>query len=73
MLGAAAQRFPLSLPLALEGSTLAVPISATDTDGDDIAFTDTDLPSFATLTDFGDGTGQLDIEPNPAVYDSPSR
>ncbi|MDW3211999.1 MAG: putative Ig domain-containing protein [Reichenbachiella sp.] len=38
-------------------------ISATDADGDAISFTASNLPSFATLTDNGDGTGTIQINP----------
>ncbi len=46
-----------------EGESLAVPVSASDPDGDAIQFSETGLPSYATLTDHGDGTATLNIAP----------
>ena len=46
-----------------EGATLSVPLSATDVDGDALAFGSTTLPGFASITDNGDGTGFLDLSP----------
>jgi hypothetical protein len=46
-----------------EGASLAVPVSASDPDGDSIQFSESGLPSYATLTDHGDGTATLNIAP----------
>jgi len=46
-----------------EGESLAVPVSASDPDGDALQFSSTGLPSYATLTDNGDGTATLNIVP----------
>mgnify|MGYP001816146422 FL=1 len=46
-----------------EGESLVVPVSASEPDGDAIQFSETGLPSYATLTDHGDGTATLDIAP----------
>ena len=46
-----------------EGETLNVNVSATDADGDILYLTATNLPSFATFTDSGDGTAVLAIAP----------
>jgi hypothetical protein len=47
----------------VEDTSLSVPVSATDTDGNNLVFTATDLPAFALLTDHGDGSATLDINP----------
>jgi len=46
-----------------EGASLAVGISASDADGDSLQFSASGLPAFAVLTDHGDGTATLDINP----------
>ncbi len=46
-----------------EGESLAVPVSASDPDGDALQFSQTGLPSYASLTDNGDGTATLNIAP----------
>lgn len=46
-----------------ELSTLNVNISASDVDGDQLSISSTDLPSFAILTDNGDGTAVLTLTP----------
>ncbi|MEO9968177.1 MAG: putative Ig domain-containing protein [Reichenbachiella sp.] len=46
-----------------EGSSVAVNISATDANADALTFTATNLPAFASLTDNGDGTGSISINP----------
>ncbi|MFO8050019.1 MAG: PASTA domain-containing protein, partial [Desulfosudaceae bacterium] len=48
-----------------EDSTLEVGVSATDEDGDELAFTVTGLPSFGAFTDNGDGTGAISFAPGP--------
>ncbi len=45
-----------------EGALLDIPISATDNSGPP-AITGTDIPTFATLTDNGDGTAMLSLAP----------
>jgi uncharacterized protein YfaS (alpha-2-macroglobulin family) len=45
------------------GDTVDVGISATDAEGDSLAFTLSGEPSFATLTDHGDGTATLTLTP----------
>jgi len=45
---------------------LNIPLSATDEDGDDIDFSSSNLPSFATIIDNGDGTGALEFNPSAA-------
>lgn len=47
----------------VEGATLTLNLSASDPDGQIPAFVGTDLPSFATLTDNGDGTATLAFAP----------
>ena len=47
-----------------EGETLDVNIYATDADGDALTFSASNLPSFASLTDNGDGTAILRLEPH---------
>ncbi|NOY59052.1 MAG: PKD domain-containing protein, partial [Calditrichaeota bacterium] len=46
-----------------EGQTVNVNVSATDADGDEIALSLKDNPTFVTLTDNGDGTGVVHIAP----------
>jgi len=46
-----------------EGGSLTIPLSATDPDGDDITLSASGLPAFAILTDNGDGTGTIDVNP----------
>ncbi|MDH3351033.1 MAG: putative Ig domain-containing protein, partial [Gammaproteobacteria bacterium] len=46
-----------------EGATLIQPISATDRDGDILAFSTTGLPVFCVLADFGDGSGEITCSP----------
>ena len=55
---------PIGNQSVAEGETLTVPLSATDPDGDALAFSATGLPAFSTLTDNGDGTGSLDFAPD---------
>ncbi|MGB5258960.1 MAG: hypothetical protein WBO34_00380 [Gammaproteobacteria bacterium] len=47
----------------VEDASLSVPVSATDADGNNLVFTATGLPAFASLTDHGDGSATLDINP----------
>jgi hypothetical protein len=46
-----------------ENASLAVGISAGDADGDGLSFSASGLPAFAQLTDHGNGTATLDINP----------
>lgn len=46
-----------------EQSTLNINISASDLDGDTLTITSSNLPSFATLNDNGDGTAILSLSP----------
>lgn len=46
-----------------EGDTLVVPISASDVDGNALAFSASGLPAFASLVDHNNGTATLTIEP----------
>jgi len=53
------------------GTTSTIKVTATDADGDALAFTGLNLPSFATLTDNGNGTAVLTLTPsvaNAGVY-----
>ncbi len=45
------------------GSTLTVPVTATDPDGDHVALTVTGLPAFGTFTDNGNNTGTFQFTP----------
>ena len=53
----------ISDPLVIEEDMLTVAIVATDADGDQISLSSSALPSFMTLVDNGDGTGELQIDP----------
>ncbi|MEP0367030.1 MAG: putative Ig domain-containing protein [Cyclobacteriaceae bacterium] len=44
-----------------EGNTINVSVSASDSDGDNLTLSATNLPSFASFTDNGDGTGNVSI------------
>ncbi|MFH1843685.1 MAG: DUF1349 domain-containing protein [bacterium] len=46
-----------------EGGSLTVNVTATDANGDPISLTTSTLPGFATFTDYGNGTGDLDLDP----------
>jgi hypothetical protein len=46
-----------------EGTTLAVPLSADDPDGDDMTFNATGLPTFCSLIDNLNGTGDISCDP----------
>lgn len=46
-----------------EGESLAVPVSASDPDGNAIQFSETGLPPYAMLIDNGNGTAMLNITP----------
>ncbi|MCB9066625.1 MAG: tandem-95 repeat protein [Calditrichae bacterium] len=46
-----------------EGGNLAVPVSASDPDGDALVLTAPNLPTFGTFTDNGDGTGNIEFTP----------
>lgn len=47
----------------VEGGTLSVTITASDSDGDSLSFGIRDEPAFATLVDHGDGTASLSLSP----------
>jgi VCBS repeat-containing protein len=54
-----------------EGGSLSIALSASDADaGDTLSFGVSGLPGFASLTDNGDGTGSIDV--NPGFTDSGS-
>ena len=53
-----------------EGGTLTIPLSATDQDGDDLLFSASGLPTFCSLTDNLNGTGNIAC--NPGLADSGS-
>ncbi len=46
-----------------EGGNLAVPVSASDPDGDALVLTAPNLPAFGSFTDNGDGTGNIEFTP----------
>jgi len=46
-----------------EGQTLTVSLSANDPDGDDLRYGDSGLPSYCSITDNRDGTGELSCSP----------
>jgi hypothetical protein len=49
------------------GTTLSIPLTATDADGDAIAFLTDILPTGAVFVDNGDGTGLVEFTPDPAL------
>jgi hypothetical protein len=55
---------PIANPILDEAAVLDVPISASDPDGDPITLSGTNLPPFATLTDYGNRTGNLRLTPD---------
>ncbi len=55
--------FPQELVVS-HSSTHDVQIYTTDPDGDNLTLTASNLPSFASLTDYGDGSGLLSITPD---------
>jgi hypothetical protein len=55
---------PISIPAIEGGKSRVISISATDPDGDSIALSAQNLPSFATFLDHGNGTGTLTLAPN---------
>lgn len=59
---APAMAFLLDLTMSVNDSIL-VAVSATDADGDTLIFKANNLPSFATLTDNSDGTGEIEFTP----------
>ncbi|MEJ2196635.1 MAG: Ig-like domain-containing protein, partial [Ignavibacteriaceae bacterium] len=62
-------RAPVLRPIIVhnmnEGDSLDVLARATDADGDNIVLTALNLPSFASFTDNGDGTGEFLLLPGP--------
>jgi len=55
---------PLADQTLIEGTTRQLNVAAQDADGDQLAFTASGLPSFATLNDRGDGTAVLSVSPD---------
>ncbi|MCZ6702540.1 MAG: Ig-like domain-containing protein, partial [Ignavibacteria bacterium] len=53
-----------------EGNSLGVAVNSTDPDGNDITLTASNLPSFGSFTDNGDGTGLISFLPGFAVAGS---
>ncbi len=47
-----------------ENASLAIPLSATDADGDELRLSQSNLPAFCSLTDNRDGTGRIDCSPD---------
>ncbi|MGA2035933.1 MAG: putative Ig domain-containing protein, partial [Thermoguttaceae bacterium] len=66
-----ANRPPVVAPIANQtmdhDSVLALPVQATDPDGDPLVLSVSGLPQFATLVDNGDGNGQITFA--PGAYD----
>ena len=54
---------PIGDQSVAEGDSINVALSASDADGDNLAFSAVGLPSFATLSDNGDGTAVLSVAP----------
>lgn len=50
-----------------QGSTQFVSLSGFDSDGDALSFTASGLPSYATFTDYGDGSGNITLAPTPST------
>jgi len=46
-----------------ESTALTIPLSSTDSNGDPLVFSASGLPTFAALTDSGDGTGSISVNP----------
>ena len=66
-LNVSANTAPVLTPIAdqsvAEGASLNIPLSATEADGDGLAFSETGLPTFCSLTDNGNGTGSIACNP----------
>jgi hypothetical protein len=56
---------PIDNQAVAEGASLNIPLSATDANGDDLTFSETGLPGFCSLTDSGNGTGNIACNPGP--------
>ncbi len=54
---------PIADQFVQEGTTVQVPVSATDPDGDVITLSIANNPAFVTLVDNGNGTGTITIAP----------
>jgi hypothetical protein len=54
---------PLSNVALWPGSFWALPLSATDPDGDVLVLSGIGLPSFASIVDYGGGMGSLELRP----------
>lgn len=59
----APQLNPINDQSIAEGSTLLIPIVASDLDSDSISLSVNNLPAFGSLTDNGDGSGSLNFTP----------
>jgi hypothetical protein len=55
-----------------QGSTQFVSLSGYDSDGDALTFTASGLPSYATFTDYGDGSGNITLAPTLSTPPGPT-
>ncbi len=55
-----------------QGSTQFVSLSGFDPDGSQLTFTTSALPSYATFTDYGDGTGNITLSPTLSTPPGPT-
>ncbi len=55
-----------------QGSTQFVSLSGFDPDGSPLTFTTSALPSYATFTDYGDGTGNITLSPTLSTPPGPT-
>jgi len=58
---------PISNQTIVAGTLLNIPIDFTDPSGNAIRLSASSLPSFVTLTDYGDGTGLLQVSPTAST------
>ena len=56
---------PIGDLVLVVSDTLVVPITASDANGDALAFAATNLPGYATFTDHHDGSAELSLAPGP--------
>jgi hypothetical protein len=56
---------PIANQSLVEGGSVTLNLNAGDGDGDDLFFSESGLPGFATLTDNGNGTATIDVDPQP--------
>jgi PKD domain-containing protein/flagellar hook capping protein FlgD/Big-like domain-containing protein len=54
---------PIGDRLVERGSSLSIFVSGADPDGDPVTFSTTNLPSWGSFTDFGDGSASLGLAP----------